>query len=76
MTRCGTKRRRWDCENRLPTWAFNDLTLTEALGTIARMGFRYVDIGGSTPQHAARSPANHARKPPKSAPTWKRSTSM
>lgn len=27
------------------TWAFNHLALTEALGTIARMGFRYVDIG-------------------------------
>ena len=27
------------------TWAFNDLTLMEALGTIARMGFRCVDIG-------------------------------
>ena len=27
------------------TWAFNDLSLTEALGTIARLGFRYVDIG-------------------------------
>lgn len=27
------------------TWAFNDLTLMEALGTIARLGFRYVDIG-------------------------------
>jgi len=27
------------------TWGFNDLTLVEALGTIARMGFRYVDIG-------------------------------
>lgn len=27
------------------TWAFNDLTLMEALGTIARMGFRRVDIG-------------------------------
>jgi sugar phosphate isomerase/epimerase len=27
------------------TWAFNDLTLPEALGNIARMGFRYVDIG-------------------------------
>jgi len=27
------------------TWAFNDKSLTEALGTIARMGFRYVDIG-------------------------------
>ncbi|GAB4522861.1 MAG: hypothetical protein OHK0046_35990 [Anaerolineae bacterium] len=27
------------------TWAFNNLPLTEALGTIARLGFRYVDIG-------------------------------
>lgn len=27
------------------TWAFNDLTLPEALGTIARLGFRYVDLG-------------------------------
>lgn len=27
------------------TWAFNDRPLTEALGTIARLGFRYVDIG-------------------------------
>jgi sugar phosphate isomerase/epimerase len=27
------------------TWAFNDLTLMEALGTIARLGFRCVDIG-------------------------------
>lgn len=27
------------------TWAFNDLPLSEALGTIARLGFRYVDIG-------------------------------
>lgn len=27
------------------TWAFNDRSLTEALGTIARMGFRYVDLG-------------------------------
>jgi len=27
------------------TWTFNDLTLPEALGTIARLGFRYVDIG-------------------------------
>lgn len=26
-------------------WALNDLTLTEALGTIARLGFRYVDLG-------------------------------
>ncbi|MEM6280629.1 MAG: sugar phosphate isomerase/epimerase [Chloroflexota bacterium] len=27
------------------TWGFNDLPLNEALGTIARLGFRYVDIG-------------------------------
>ncbi len=27
------------------TWGFNDLTLPEALGTIARLGFRAVDIG-------------------------------
>ncbi len=27
------------------TWAFNDKSLVEALGTIARLGFRYVDIG-------------------------------
>lgn len=27
------------------TWAFNDRPLPEALGTIARLGFRYVDIG-------------------------------
>jgi sugar phosphate isomerase/epimerase len=27
------------------TWGFNDKSLTEALGTIARMGFRYVDLG-------------------------------
>ena len=27
------------------TWGFHDRSLTEALGTIARMGFRYVDLG-------------------------------
>jgi sugar phosphate isomerase/epimerase len=27
------------------TWGFNDLSLTDALGTIARLGFRYVDLG-------------------------------
>jgi sugar phosphate isomerase/epimerase len=27
------------------TWAFNDMTLQEALGTVARLGFRYADIG-------------------------------
>lgn len=27
------------------TWAYNDDTLEEALGTIARLGFRFVDLG-------------------------------
>ena len=27
------------------TWGFHDRSLVEALGTIARMGFRYVDLG-------------------------------
>lgn len=40
------------------TWTFNDLTLREALGTIARLGFRYVDIGSgpnlNAPKAAAR----------------------
>ncbi len=27
------------------TWTFNDLTLAEAFGTMARLGFRYVDVG-------------------------------
>lgn len=41
------------------TWAFNDLTLTEALGTIARLGFRYADIGSGAhfnPVKAAADP--------------------
>ncbi len=41
------------------TWAFNDLTLREALGTIARLGFRYVDIGAGkhfNPVHTIRNP--------------------
>jgi sugar phosphate isomerase/epimerase len=37
------------------SWAFNDLTLPEALGTIARMGFRYVDIGSGANLNAARA---------------------
>lgn len=40
------------------TWAFNDLTLPEALGTIARMGFRYVDIGSGPNLNAPRAAAN------------------
>jgi sugar phosphate isomerase/epimerase len=45
------------------TWAFNDLTLPEALGTIARMGFRYVDIGSGAhlnTQRAASDPRSEA----------------
>jgi sugar phosphate isomerase/epimerase len=37
------------------TWAFNDLTLPEALGTIARLGFRYVDIGSGAHLNAVRA---------------------
>lgn len=43
------------------TWAFNDLTLSEALGTIARMGFRYVDIGSGQNLNAAKAAANPQR---------------
>jgi sugar phosphate isomerase/epimerase len=45
------------------TWAFNDLTLPEALGTIARMGFRYADIGSGAnlnTQRAAENPRGAA----------------
>jgi len=45
------------------TWAFSDLTLPEALGTIARMGFRYVDIGSGAnlnTQRAAENPRKEA----------------
>ncbi len=45
------------------TWAFTDLTLPEALGTIARMGFRYVDIGSGShlnTQRAADNPRKEA----------------
>ncbi|NWF69195.1 MAG: sugar phosphate isomerase/epimerase [Chloroflexi bacterium] len=39
------------------TWAFNDLTLAEALGTIARLGFRSVDIGSGAHLNAQRAAA-------------------
>jgi sugar phosphate isomerase/epimerase len=45
------------------TWAFHDLTLTEALGTIARLGFRYADLGtgpGFNVNRAASSPRRAA----------------
>lgn len=40
------------------TWAFSDLTLPEALGTIARLGFRWVDIGSGANFNAPRAAAN------------------
>ena len=40
------------------TWAFTDLTLLESLGTIARMGFRYVDIGSGANLNTARAAEN------------------
>lgn len=40
------------------TWAFTDLTLPEALGTIARLGFRYADIGSGANLNAPRAAAN------------------
>lgn len=43
------------------TWGFNDLTLPEALGTIARMGFRYVDLGTGPHLNTARA-ANPATR--------------
>lgn len=44
------------------TWGFNDLLLPEALGTIARMGFRYVDIGTGPHLNAARAAAPQTRE--------------
>jgi sugar phosphate isomerase/epimerase len=43
------------------TWAFNDLTLPEALGTVARLGFRYVDIGSGPHLNAAKAAADPQR---------------
>jgi sugar phosphate isomerase/epimerase len=40
------------------TWAFNDLTLPEALGTIARLGFRWADIGSGPNLNAPRAAEN------------------
>lgn len=45
------------------TCAFTDMTLPEALGTIARLGFRYVDIGSGSnlnTQRAAENPRKEA----------------
>jgi sugar phosphate isomerase/epimerase len=43
------------------TWGFTDLTLSEALGTIARLGFRYVDIGSGQNLNATKAAANPRR---------------
>lgn len=43
------------------TWAFSDLTLTEALGTIARLGFRCADIGSGPNLNAPRAAADPQR---------------
>ncbi|MCU0511539.1 MAG: sugar phosphate isomerase/epimerase [Anaerolineae bacterium] len=43
------------------SWGFNDLTLPEALGTMARMGFRYVDLGTGAHLNPARATAPATR---------------
>ncbi|MDQ7037196.1 MAG: sugar phosphate isomerase/epimerase, partial [Anaerolineae bacterium] len=43
-------------------WAFDDLRLQEALGTIARLGFRYVDMGTGAHFNLARALDNDERK--------------
>jgi sugar phosphate isomerase/epimerase len=43
------------------TWGFTDLTLSEALGTIARLGFRYVDIGSGQNLNTAKAAAGPRR---------------
>lgn len=43
-------------------WAFDDLRLQEAIGTIARLGFRYVDIGTGAHFNLARALDNDERK--------------
>jgi sugar phosphate isomerase/epimerase len=43
------------------SWAFNDLTLQEALGTIARLGFRYADIGSGPHLNAVKAAADPRR---------------
>ncbi|MCA9888617.1 MAG: sugar phosphate isomerase/epimerase [Anaerolineae bacterium] len=44
------------------SWAFNDLRLPEALGTIARMGFRYVDLGSGSHFNTVRAANPATRK--------------
>jgi sugar phosphate isomerase/epimerase len=44
------------------TWSFPDLTLAESLATIARMGFRYVDIGSGHGWNVVRAANPATRK--------------
>jgi sugar phosphate isomerase/epimerase len=50
------------------TWGFHDKPLTEALGTIARLGFRYVDLGSGQHLDVVRA----SEKPQKVADTVRR----
>ncbi|MFP4321373.1 MAG: sugar phosphate isomerase/epimerase family protein [Anaerolineales bacterium] len=46
-------------------WAYNDKSLDEALGTIARLGFRHVDLGSGphfNPEAAAKQPNAEAKR--------------
>jgi sugar phosphate isomerase/epimerase len=43
------------------TWGFNDLTLPEALGTIARLGFRAADIGSGAHLNTAKAALDSRR---------------
>jgi sugar phosphate isomerase/epimerase len=44
------------------TWTFSDLLLPEALGTIARLGFRHVDIGSGTALNALNAAASPRKR--------------
>lgn len=50
------------------TWGFNDRPLSDALGTIARLGFRYVDIGSGPHWDVVAA----SEKPQKTADTIRR----
>jgi sugar phosphate isomerase/epimerase len=43
------------------SWGFNDLTLPEAMGTMARLGFRYIDIGTGAHLNTAKATAPATR---------------
>jgi len=44
------------------SWSFNDLTLPEALGTIARLGFRAVDLGSGAHFSLSRAVNTNTRR--------------